>query len=107
MHAIERETHNGAARVAPTRLDGDPKHTEVAVTAWLVGRLSSLLEVPPETVDIQQTFDEFGVNSVQAISLTGELSEWLGIEVPATALWEFPTIELIARQAAQHCAAPE
>jgi hypothetical protein len=36
--------------------------------------------------------------------LTGELSDWLGIDVPATIVWEYPTVELVTRQIVEHCA---
>jgi acyl carrier protein len=107
MHAIERDSRNPTAGVGAPQPADSPKYSEAAVTAWLVDRMAAVLEVPPETVDIQQTFDEFGVNSVQAISLTGELADWLGTDVPATLVWEYPTIELVARQVAQRCAGLE
>lgn len=77
--------------------------------AWLVDKLAVRLDVPPEAVDVEKYFDEFDLDSTEALILAGELENWLGFELEATALWYHPTIaalsEHIAEENARHAAA--
>ena len=62
----------------------------------LVSKLSDALGVEPEDLNTQLPFASFGLDSLTAFSLTGDLAYWLGHELPATLLWEYPTIESLA-----------
>ena len=66
------------------------------IEAWLVRHLAGLLNVPPESLDIRRPFASYGIDSAQAVSLAGELEEWLGIALPPTLLYDYPTIESLA-----------
>ncbi|MEU1621677.1 acyl carrier protein [Streptomyces sp. NPDC008238] len=77
--------------------------------AWLVEKLAVRLEVEPSQIDVDRYFDEFDLDSTEALILAGELEKWLGFELEATALWYHPTIaalsEHIAEENARHVAA--
>jgi acyl carrier protein len=66
------------------------------VQDWLVGKIAGRLGVPPEEVAVDGYFDEFGLDSTEALVLAGELEKWLGIELETTALWYHPTIAELA-----------
>ena len=68
-----------------------------AIEKWLVEKLSNLLGVPPREIDIREPFASYGMGSTEAVSLSGELADWLGRKVPADLAYEFPTIETLAR----------
>ncbi|GII63048.1 hypothetical protein Skr01_31330 [Sphaerisporangium krabiense] len=70
--------------------------TETEVREWLVGKLAHRLGVPAEQVDADQYFDEFDLDSTEALVLSGELENWLGFELETTALWYHPTINELA-----------
>ncbi|MFF5343919.1 acyl carrier protein [Streptomyces althioticus] len=83
--------------------------TPAAVQAWLVEKVAHKLGVPPADVDPDQYFDEFDLDSTEALVLSGELENWLGFELETTALWYHPTIaelsrHIVERQAEQHAA---
>ncbi len=67
------------------------------IEKWLVGKLSELLGVAPEEIDVREPFASYGMGSTEAVSLSGELGDWLGQKVPADLAYEFPTIETLAR----------
>jgi acyl transferase domain-containing protein/acyl carrier protein len=67
------------------------------IEKWLVDKLSDLLGVPPREIDIREPFASYGMGSTEAVSLSGELGDWLGQKVPADLAYEFPTIETLAR----------
>ena len=65
----------------------------VEIQEWLVNYLAELLEIETKTIDITRSFDEYALNSSDAIFLTGELEEWLGSELEPTLVYEYSTIK--------------
>jgi len=57
--------------------------------------VSSRTNIPLNEIDLVTPFSEFGLDSMDAVGITGELSEWLDIELDATLLWEFTNIEAL------------
>ncbi len=74
------------------------KHSEptspapTALLPWLAAAIARTLELAPEQIDVDADFDGFGLDSVQAVALSGELSDHLGRELPATLLYEHRSI---------------
>ncbi|UGT42564.1 acyl carrier protein [Nocardia yamanashiensis] len=60
---------------------------------WMVDRIAEFLEVPASSIDIELPFIELGLSSVQAIEISGNLEQWLGLELPPTLAYDYPTIE--------------
>jgi acyl carrier protein len=75
--------------------DKGPTATEIQ--SWLVAKIAALLGVSPEEIDVQEDLDFYGLESVEAITLSGELSEWVGRDLSPTIVREYPTIIDIAR----------
>ena len=65
----------------------------VEIQEWLVNYLAELLELETKKIDITRSFDEYALNSSDAILLTGELEEWLGYELEPTLIYEYSTIK--------------
>src|SRR5438552_10339338 len=74
--------------------------TAKAIQAWLVSQLSEVLGVEPQDMDIQEPFTNYGLTSRDAVSLSGDLEDWLGRELSPTLAYEYPTIESLARHLA-------
>ena len=79
----------------------DPLHADdnlsslqdpVAIQTWLVTRLAEQLDVPPEEIDIRQDFTEYGLNSIEAVNLSGGLEHFLGCRLEPTLVWDYPNI---------------
>lgn len=77
-----------------TRPDGELTADEVR--DWLVGKIAHRLGVSTDQVNVDQYFDEFDLDSTEALVLSGELENWLGFELETTALWYHPTINELA-----------
>jgi acyl carrier protein len=71
---------------------------------WLVAKVGAILKVPPEEVNVTTPFTRFGLESIAAVTLATELGEWLGRDLDATLLWDFPTIEVVAKHLAETAA---
>jgi acyl transferase domain-containing protein/acyl carrier protein len=70
------------------------------IAAWIVAHLSVELEVEAASIDVHRPFAHFGLDSVLAVTLAGELGVWLGRPVPPTLAWNFPSIAALARHLA-------
>jgi acyl carrier protein len=66
------------------------------VQDWLVEKMAHRLGTDLADVDVEQYFDEFDLDSTEALILAGELEAWLGFELETTALWYHPTIAALA-----------
>jgi len=83
--------------------------TAESIRDWLVEQFAHRLGVKAGEIDVNQYFNDFGLDSTQALALANGLESWLGMEVEAAALWYYPTIaefsQYIAEEYASHQAA--
>lgn len=63
---------------------------------WLVNQLADVLSLDPATVDVKQPLTRYGLDSIDAVTLVGDLEDWLDLELPSTLLWDYPSIEKAA-----------
>jgi acyl carrier protein len=76
--------------------------TEEAIRTWLITNIASVVSMDPSRIDIQQTFDHYGLDSLQAVSLSGDLEIWLNREISPTVVWDYPTVEQLARHLSEN-----
>jgi phthiocerol/phenolphthiocerol synthesis type-I polyketide synthase C len=74
--------------------------TAKAIQAWLVSRLSQVLQVEPQDIDIHEPFTNYGLTSVDAVGLSGDLEDWLKCRLSPTLAYDYPTIVTLARHLA-------
>lgn len=67
--------------------------------------LAHALSVPSSDIDDEREFDAYGLPSLEAVMLTGELEEWLGRPVDAEAAFEHASVARLARHLAHSEAA--
>jgi acyl transferase domain-containing protein/acyl carrier protein len=78
----------------------DSRTAEV-IQAWLVSKLSERLVIESRAIDVREPFASYGLGSTEAVSLSGELAEWLGRKLSPALAYEYPTIETLARHLAE------
>jgi len=66
--------------------------SQQALTTWLVAQVKTIAKVEADVIDINEQFINYGLNSVDAVNLSGELEDYLGYEIPASIMYEFSTI---------------
>jgi acyl-CoA synthetase (AMP-forming)/AMP-acid ligase II/acyl carrier protein len=72
-------------------------HPSASVADWLTEELARYLKVSSDEIDVSQPFAYYGLDSSVALSMTGELAEWLGREeLDPTLFWEYPSIEALS-----------
>jgi acyl carrier protein len=67
------------------------------IRSWIVDRIAEALDIAPEDIDVNARFTDHGLDSVSALQLTGALEQRLGRSLSATVVFEYPTIETLAR----------
>ena len=72
------------------------QRTAQEIQNWFCEKFAFKLNCQPNEVDVNRQFDEFGLDSTEALVLAGELENWIGIELAPTALWYYPSISELA-----------
>lgn len=66
------------------------------ISAWLSTWLSRELEMPEAEIDVTRSLMDYGLSSIIATMLVGELEDRYGLQLPVTLAWDYPTIEEMA-----------
>ena len=70
------------------------------IRIWLTNQIADLLGVAPDEIDPSKSLESFGIASRDAITLVGDLENWTGLSLSPTLVYEYPTIDAIARHIA-------
>lgn len=89
------EEKNAAASIEASAT-GVPAHSIVEIQAWLVRQIANLTFINEAEIGLSADFNSFGLSSREAVLLSGDLEEWLGVRLSPTLLYEYPTIEKLA-----------
>ena len=78
--------------VLPTAGNAD----EAGLRAWLTARLAAHVGLSPSDIDPTRPFASYGLDSLALVGLSGDLQNWLGRDVPVTAVYGAPTVASLA-----------
>jgi acyl-CoA synthetase (AMP-forming)/AMP-acid ligase II/acyl carrier protein len=84
-----------AEAAAEARQTGPRSESEV--TGWLLARLARESGLDADEIDLAQPFASFGLDSARSLTLIGDLENWLGRRLSPVVLWNYPTVESLAR----------
>ena len=90
------QNFNSAKTIDRNSLSGARSKTVAEIEAWLTNKIAELLHLIPEKIDLKQPLAIYGLDSVKAVSIAAELEEWLGITVPPTIVYDYPSINSLA-----------
>ena len=63
-----------------------------ALQNWLVMQLSKQLSLDASTINVSEPLTRYGLDSIDAVTLVGDLEDWLDLELPDTLFWDHPSI---------------
>jgi acyl carrier protein len=93
--ASKEEVNEVYAQAEATRFD---LPTELEIQEWLLSNLAIYLRVEPDQIDVSQPFAYYGLDSSVAVSLTGDLADWLHLKkLDPMLFWEYPNVEALAQ----------
>jgi acyl carrier protein len=71
------------------------KHSPEALRSWLAARVAAYVQRPVHEIQTNLPLAEYGLNSVYALTLTGDIEDHLGLVVDPTMMWDHPTIDAL------------
>jgi acyl carrier protein len=86
---------SSAPQEKESSIPGD-KQNVGTIRDWLVQQLSGRLGLRPQEIDILKPITTYGLDSKDAINLSGELEDWLGKTLSPSLIWKYPTIAQLA-----------
>jgi acyl-CoA synthetase (AMP-forming)/AMP-acid ligase II/acyl carrier protein len=102
VEGIWHQTNAAFPEVTRVYLEVEPAKfelpTELEIQDWLIANLATYLKVQPHEIDINQPFAYYGLDSSVAVSLTGDLADWLRLkQLDPMLFWEYPNVEALAQ----------
>lgn len=98
LHMLARERISGKKNL---KIDGGIRlknnHDVDSIQLWLARRLADLLDVSPDRIDPTQPLTDYGLDSKDAVNISGELEDQLGKPLSPTLLWKYPTLHSLAK----------
>ena len=76
---------------------GPQKRTAEEIQEWFIAHVADLKEVAPGEIDVTVPFDDFALESTDAIGMTGDLEDWLSFRIDPTVVYDYPTIEALSQ----------
>lgn len=76
---------------------------EERLTRWLVEKLAGVLQMAPADIDATEPIAAYGIGSADGVGLAGQISDELCVDLPAMALWDYPTIAELSRHLIDDC----
>ena len=67
--------------------------TQEEVQGWIIQWLEDNAGVLRESIELDKPFADYRLDSLTAVEFSGDVEEWLGIQLTITVLWNHPTIE--------------
>ncbi len=82
----------------PTMVRSDRTgHRDVSVNKaelqnWLLDTLQQRLKIPAAQIDLGEPLARYGLDSMTAVAMSGDLASWLNRPLPSTLLYDYPSL---------------
>lgn len=70
--------------------------------SWLVDKLAEQLSLDTDSINITESLTRYGLDSIDAVTMVGDLEDWLDLELPSTLFWDHPSIEKASEYLAEN-----
>ncbi|WP_055532237.1 acyl carrier protein [Streptomyces graminilatus] len=82
-------------------------HTVESLSNWLADRIALYLRRTPSEIAPTVPLAEYGLDSVAALSLCGDIEEDFDLVLEPTVAWDYPTVEALAQHLVEELRAME
>jgi acyl-CoA synthetase (AMP-forming)/AMP-acid ligase II/acyl carrier protein len=93
---VVHEWHEEVSMAAAAPVAVGPGRSCEELEDFLARQLAATLRVPVESLDVTQPFNSLGLDSLQTMTLLGDVEIALGQELSPTLFWNYPTIAELA-----------
>jgi acyl carrier protein len=77
----------------PQTQDSAPTRQEIET--WLIRWIANELGVAAEEIPPASSLLDYSLSSITATMLAGDLEDWLGLTLPTTLVWDYPSIQAL------------
>ena len=81
--------------------------TKDEIQNWLIQGIARSLKIDADEIDTSVAFDRYGMDSVVAVQLTGELEKRLGYPMSPTLMYDYPTIDALSQHVVEELASAD
>jgi acyl carrier protein len=74
-------------------MDNTDLHT---IEQFISSKIASTLKINPAEIDVLQPFEAYGIDSITAVRMVGELEDFLDVELPTSLLWDYDSIHKLS-----------
>jgi acyl carrier protein len=74
------------------------EQSETAVEAWLTERIATYVRQPRDAIQPETPLTEYGLDSVYALTLIGDIEDYLGLQLDPTIMWDFPSVRALTTE---------
>jgi acyl transferase domain-containing protein/acyl carrier protein len=97
----------GAEDLRPALLAAEPgRPRRTLFESHLRGRVAQVLRLSPSRVDLARPFKALGLDSLMGLELRNRLEVDLALKLPATLVWNYPTVVALAAHLAERMGVP-
>lgn len=75
---------------------------QTIVENWLIKQLAEQLSLDPNAIAIKEPLTRYGLDSIDAVTMVGDIEDVLDVELPSTLFWDYPTIAESAQYLAEN-----
>lgn len=69
---------------------------EESIKAWLIQRLAQQLKITPSDIESNRSFESYGLDSIVAVQVAGDLEKLLEQRLSPALLFEYQTIDALS-----------
>ncbi|MGE8413472.1 MAG: acyl carrier protein [Pseudomonas sp.] len=80
---------------------------EENIKHWLVQRMGTLLKIDPSQVDTARTFEAYGLDSLVAVKVAGDLEKFMEQRLSPALLFEYSSIDDLSKYLASELTTSE
>jgi acyl carrier protein len=70
--------------------------TQTRIVGWLSDYVSDLLALDAGDIDMDRSFSRYGLDSSAAVGMTGDLGNWLKLDIDPAVVYDYPCIARLA-----------
>ncbi|MFF4249654.1 acyl carrier protein [Streptomyces sp. NPDC001663] len=71
--------------------------SDTDLRSWLRARVAHYVQLDAADIDTTATLTTYGLDSVYALTLCGDIEDHLGLVLEPTVAWDHPTIDALAQ----------
>ncbi len=75
------------------QLQNSSMSNQAVIQNWLIKQLAEQLSLDTATISITEPLTRYGLDSIDAVTMVGDIEDVLDVELPSTLFWDYPTIE--------------